>query len=76
MLLFKQHWIAEKKLKLNNSKVTILVSSFQENLILSSRNLRNVYVENIKNVSVYDLLDSEIIITDKQGLFDLIKVLA
>ena len=65
-----------KKLKLNNSKVTILVSSFQENLILSSRNLRNVYVENIKNVSVYDLLDSEIIITDKQGLFDLVKVLA
>ena len=65
-----------KKLKLNNSKVTILVSSFQENLILSSRNLRNVYVENVRNVSVYDLLDSEIIVTDKQGLSDLIKVLA
>tara|TARA_B100001250_G_scaffold244204_1_gene209923 strand:+ start:66 stop:689 length:624 start_codon:yes stop_codon:yes gene_type:complete len=65
-----------KKLKLNDKKVTILVSDFQENLILSSRNLRNVYVENVKNVSVYDLLDSEIIVTDKQGLSDLIKVLA
>ena len=65
-----------KKLKLNDKKVTILVSDFQENLILSSRNLRKVYVENVRNVSVYDLLDSEIIVTDKQGLSDLIKVLA
>ena len=65
-----------KKLKLNNKRVTILVSTFQENLILASRNLRNVHVENVKNVSVYDLLDSETIVTDKQGLSDLIKVLA
>ncbi len=65
-----------KKLKLDDKRVTILVSSFQENLILASRNLRNVHVENISKVSVYDLLDSEIIVTDKQGLSDLIKVLA
>ena len=65
-----------KRLKLNDKKVTILVSDFQENLILASRNLRNVYIENVRNVSVYDLLDSEIIVTDKQGLSDLIKVLA
>ena len=65
-----------KNLKLIDKRVTILVSTFQENLILASRNLKNVYVENVKNVSVYDLLDSEIIITDKQGLSDLMKVLA
>ena len=65
-----------KKLKLSDKRLTILVSTFQENLILASRNLRNVYVENVRNVSVYDLLDSEIILTDKQGLSDLIKVLA
>ena len=65
-----------KNLKLADKRVTILVSSFQENLILASRNLKNVYVENVKNVSVYDLLDSEIIVTDKQGLSDLMKVLA
>ena len=65
-----------KKLKLSDKRLTILVSSFQENLILASRNLRNVYVENVRNVSVYDLLDSEIILTDKQGFSDLIKVLA
>ena len=65
-----------KKLKLSDKRLTILVSTFQENLILASRNLKNVYVENVRNVSVYDLLDSEIIVTDKQGLSDLIKVLA
>ena len=65
-----------KKLKLSDKRLTILLSNFQENLILASRNLRNVYVENVRNVSVYDLLDSEIIVTDKQGLSDLIKVLA
>ena len=65
-----------KKLKLSDKRLTILLSNFQENLILASRNLRNVYVENVRNVSVYDLLDSEIILTDKQGLSDLIKVLA
>ncbi len=65
-----------KKLKISDKRLTILVSTFQENLILASRNLRNVYVENVRNVSVYDLLDSEIIVTDKQGLSDLIEVLA
>tara|TARA_B100001540_G_scaffold310224_1_gene327666 strand:+ start:986 stop:1609 length:624 start_codon:yes stop_codon:yes gene_type:complete len=65
-----------KKLKLEGKRVTILVSSFQKNLILASRNLRNVYIENVRSVSVYDLLDSEMIITDKDGLYDLIEVLA
>ena len=65
-----------EKLKLNDKKITILVSSIQENLILASRNLRNVYIENVKNVSVYDLLNSEVIVTDKKGLSDLMKVLA
>ena len=65
-----------KDLKLENKKVTMLVSSFQDNLILSSRNVRNVFIEDVKNISVYDMLDSEIIITDKQGLTDLMEVLA
>lgn len=51
-----------------NKKTLILVDSFQENLILSSRNIRNAYIENVKSVSVYDLLDSEIILIDKIGI--------
>ena len=65
-----------KDIKLDGKRITILVSSFQENLILASRNLRNVYVENVNSISVYDLLDSEVIVTDKQGFSDLTKVLA
>ena len=65
-----------KELKLDNKKVTVLVSSFEENLILSSRNVRNVFIENVKNISVYDMMDSDIIVTDKQGLINLIEVLA
>jgi len=65
-----------KKLKLENKKVTILVSVFDENLILSSRNVRNVFIEDINNISIYDMLDSDVIIIDQAGLNYLIKVLA
>ena len=65
-----------KKLNLNDKKVTILVSKIEENLILSSRNLKKVYIENVSNVSAYDLLDSDILVTDKQGFSDLTKILA
>ena len=65
-----------KKIKLDDRKLTILTSSFQKNLILASRNLRNVYVENARTISVYDLMDSDMIVTDKEGLLNLIEVLA
>ena len=64
-----------KKLKLENKKVTILVSIFNENLMLSSRNVRNVFIEDVKNIGVYDMLDSDIIVTDQAGLNVLIEVL-
>ena len=62
-------------LKISNKKTLILVNSFQKNLILASRNIRNVYIENVKNVSVYDLMDSEIILSDKIGFDILYKAL-
>jgi len=65
-----------KQLKLENKKITILVSSFEDNLILSSRNVRNVFIEDVKNISVYDMLDSDMVVTDKQGFANLIEVLA
>jgi len=65
-----------KSINILNKKTLILVDSFQENLILSSRNIRNVFVDNIKTVSVYDLLDSEIILIDKVGINTFSEVLA
>ena len=64
-----------KSIDIFNKKTLILVDSFQENLILSSRNIRHVFVENVKSVSVYDLLDSEIILVDKIGITSFSKVL-
>ena len=65
-----------KNIDIFNKKTLILVDSFQENLILSSRNIRSVFVENVKTVSVYDLLDSEIILIDKVGISSFSKILA
>jgi len=65
-----------KNIDIFNKKTLILVDSFQEDLILSSRNIRNVFIENVKCVSVYDLLDSEIVIIDKVGIGTFSRVLA
>tara|TARA_B100001564_G_scaffold261375_1_gene223124 strand:- start:3185 stop:3808 length:624 start_codon:yes stop_codon:yes gene_type:complete len=64
-----------KSIDILNKKTLILVDSFQENLILSSRNIRNVFIENVKSVSVYDLLDCEIILVDKTGINSFSEVL-
>ena len=68
--------ISFKNIDIFNKKTLILVDSFQEDLILSSRNIRNVFIENVKCVSVYDLLDSEIVIIDKIGIGTFSEVLA
>ena len=78
---FKSHKTSEfvsflKKLKVEHKKITLLVSKLDNNLMLSSRNVENVYIENAKNVSVYDLLDSDILLCDKSALEDLTEVLA
>ena len=65
-----------KDIKVSQKKTLILVSSFQENLVLASRNFRNVFIENARSVSVYDLLDSEVILIDKVGVKILAEVLA
>ena len=65
-----------KKLNVEHKKITLLVSKVDNNLLLSSRNIENVYIENAKNASVYDLLDSDILLFDKSALEDLIEVLA
>ena len=65
-----------ENLNLSGKKTLILVGSFQENLILASRNIRNVFVENAKSVSVYDLMDSEVILFDKNSFNILYEALA
>ena len=55
-------------LKLNNSKLTILVDDLSENLYLASRNIPNVFVLEARYASTYDILDCEILLMDKASV--------
>ena len=55
-------------LGLNNSKVTIIIGSMNENLYLSSRNLYNVNLVPVDNVSTYDIMNSNTILFDKSSI--------
>ena len=62
-------------LGLQGKKITLLVSSFNENLIRAVNNLSNVYLINAKYASVYELMDCEYIVIDQDGLNVFIEML-
>ena len=62
-------------LGLENKKVTLLVSSFNENLDRSANNLSGVYVVNVNCVSIYEMLDCDCILIDEVGFNNLIQML-
>mgnify|MGYP000234231954 FL=1 len=62
-------------LGLENKKVTLLVSSLNENLDRSVNNLSGVYVVNVNCVSIYELLDCDCILVDEEGCNNLIQML-
>ena len=63
-------------LGLKNKKITLLSSSLNESLERSVNNLFNVYVVNVNCVSIYELLDCEYLLMDKNGFNRLIEMLA
>ena len=62
-------------LGLENKKVTLLVSSPNENLDRSVNNLSGVYVVNVNCVSIYEMLDCDCILVDEEGYNNLIQML-
>ena len=62
-------------LGLENKKVTLLVSSPDENLNRSVSNLSRVYVVNVKCVSIYEMLDCDCILVNEEGYNNLIQML-
>ena len=54
-----------KTLKLNNKKLTLLTTGYNENLDKSVKNLRNINLVEAKKVSTYDLIDCDVLVTDK-----------
>ncbi|MBC8213993.1 MAG: 50S ribosomal protein L4 [Candidatus Marinimicrobia bacterium] len=55
-------------LKLSDTKITIMVADMSENLWLSVRNLKNVYIVPATSASTYDMLDCQKLLIDKAGI--------
>ncbi len=58
-------------LKLEKNKVTVIYSKPNENLVLSLRNIKNVYSVDVLSVSTYDLIDCNSILIEKSALENL-----
>ena len=55
-------------LGLNDLKVTVVTGNMNKNLYLSSRNLYNVNLIAVDNVSTYDIMNSNTILFDKSSI--------
>jgi len=52
---------------LSNVKTTILLNEINDNVILGSRNLKNIYLLKASNASACDLLDCEVLVLDRDA---------
>ena len=55
-------------LKIEKNKVTVIYSKPNNNLVLSARNLKNVYTANVLSLSTYDIIDCDSILIEKSAL--------
>ena len=64
-----------KGLKLDNEKTLVIVKEYDENVILASRNLKNIYLETAKEVSVLDIMSAKKLLIEEKALEDIKEVL-
>lgn len=64
-----------KNLNIENNKVLLIVKEYNDNVILSSRNLPNVFIEKANEVSVLDLLTVNKVVIEQNALEDIKEVL-
>ena len=64
-----------KLLKVDKKKISLLLEEPNKNLSMAVRNLSNVYMVKASNVSVYELMDCEMIIADQMSFSLLIDML-
>jgi len=62
-------------LELADKKVLIVVKELEENLILASRNLRNIALLEATEINVLDLSYADVVLTTKEGLEAIEEVL-
>jgi len=63
-------------LKINDKKVLVVVDKYSENVILSSRNLRNVLLMEYPEVSVLDLVSADFVLIENEALKKIEEVLS
>ena len=64
------------KLNIVRKKITVITKNNNNNFDLASRNLQNVYIVSSQSVSVYDLIDCEHLVLDKESINDLNRILS
>ncbi len=64
-----------KSLKIEDKKVLLIVKDYEDNVILASRNLPNVFIEKANEVSVLDLLTVNKVVIEQNALEDIKEVL-
>ena len=64
-----------KSLKLENEKTLFIVKEYDENVLLAARNLKNVYMETVSEVSVLDLMSAKKVVIEASALETMKEVL-
>jgi large subunit ribosomal protein L4 len=57
-----------KSLKLENKKITFITEDANENFFLSCRNLKNINLYKVQDVTVYQLMNSNVLVFDPQAV--------
>ncbi len=58
-------------LKIEKNKITVVYSKPNDNLVLSARNLKNIYIVDVLSLSTYDMIDCDLILIEKPALENL-----
>lgn len=64
-----------ENLKVRNIKTLVITDSIENNLFLSSRNVKNINLVNVKSFSTYDVMNSNFLLIDKNSVDFLNKTL-
>ena len=57
-----------KSFKLENKKITFITEDANENFFLSCRNLKNINLYKVQDVTVYQLMNSNVLVFDPQAV--------
>ena len=57
-----------KKLEAYGKKTLVITEKIDNNLFLSSRNIKNVNLVNVKSFSTYDIMNSNYLLIDKNSV--------